>query len=72
MRWRIERSGTPEVELPDGGIQFEELERAVILAALPKAGGRQIDAAKLLGMSRDTLRYRIEKFGIDIAPLKTS
>ncbi len=72
MRWRIDRSGAPEVELPDGGIQFEELERAVILAALRKSGGRQIDAAKLLGMSRDTLRYRIEKFGIDLATLKTS
>jgi len=38
---------------------------AVIIAALRKAGGRQIEAAKLLGVSRDTLRYRIEKFGID-------
>jgi two-component system, NtrC family, response regulator AtoC len=72
MRWRVERSGTPEVELPDGGIQLEELERAVLLAALRKTGGRQIDAAKLLGMSRDTLRYRIEKFGIDLSFLKTS
>jgi len=70
MRWRIERDGAAEIDLPDGGIQFEELERAVILAALRRAGGRQIDAAKLLGMSRDTLRYRIEKFGIDPSNLK--
>ncbi|MBI3783885.1 MAG: sigma-54-dependent Fis family transcriptional regulator [Deltaproteobacteria bacterium] len=65
MRWRVEGDGRLDVELPDTGIQFDELERALISAALRKTGGRQIDAAKLLGMSRDTLRYRIEKFGID-------
>jgi DNA-binding NtrC family response regulator len=53
-----------EVGLPDAGIQFEELERALIVEALRKAGGKLVGAAKLLGMTRDTLRYRVEKFGI--------
>ena len=66
MRWRLAEDGAVEVELPSGGIQFDALERALIVTALAQSGGRQIDAAKLLGMSRDTLRYRIEKFGIDI------
>ena len=33
-------------------------------AALAKAGGNQSAAARLLGVSRDTLRYRMEKYGI--------
>jgi DNA-binding NtrC family response regulator len=54
-----------EIDFPDAGIQFEELERAVIVKALQKAGGSQSGAARLLGMTRDTLRYRMEKFGIE-------
>ena len=40
------------------------MERAVLVAALAKAGGNQSEAARLLGISRDTLRYRIAKFGL--------
>ena len=54
-----------EFEIPDGGLVFEELERAFIVAALRKAGGSPAGAARLLGMTRDTMRYRIEKFGIE-------
>ena len=70
MRWRLAAEGAVEVELPPGGIQFDALERALIVTALAQSGGRQIDAARLLGMSRDTLRYRIEKFGIDVSRAK--
>ena len=66
MRWRLAEDGAVEVDLPPGGIQFDALERALIVTALAQSGGRQIDAAKLLGMSRDTLRYRVEKFAIDV------
>ena len=52
-------------EIPDGGIRFEDVEKALLLSALRKAGGSQTGAARLLGMSRDTLRYRLEKFGIE-------
>ena len=51
-------------ELPDEGVRFEDVERALLESALRKAGGSQTGAARLLGMSRDTLRYRLEKFGI--------
>ena len=54
-----------EFEIPDGGLVFEDLERAFIVAALRKAGGSPAGAARLLGMTRDTMRYRIEKFGIE-------
>jgi len=51
-------------EIPDGGLRFEDVEKALILSALRK-GGSQSGAARLLGMTRDTLRYRMEKFGIE-------
>lgn len=53
-----------EIEIPDEGVRFENVERAMILAGLRKARGSQSEAARLLGLSRDTLRYRMEKFGI--------
>ena len=56
-------SGDVQVELPETGLSLEAVERALLLAALDKAGGNQSAAARLLGISRDTLRYRMEKFG---------
>ena len=52
-------------DLPDEGVRFEDVERGLLVSALRKAGGSQTGAARLLGMSRDTLRYRLEKFGIE-------
>jgi len=66
LRWRLADDGAVQVELPEGGIEFAALERGLIAAALAQTGGRLIDAAQLLSMSRDTLRYRIEKFGIEM------
>jgi DNA-binding protein Fis len=39
------------------------VERDFIRQALEISGGNQIRAAKLLGISRDVLRYRMKKFG---------
>jgi DNA-binding protein Fis len=36
----------------------------LIIRALAETGGNQLQAAKLLGITRATLRKRIEKFGI--------
>ncbi|MFN8061287.1 MAG: sigma-54 dependent transcriptional regulator [Vicinamibacterales bacterium] len=52
-------------ELPPGGVNFEALERELLIQALQRARGNQTQAAQLLGMNRDQIRYRIEKFGID-------
>jgi nitrogen regulation protein NR(I) len=41
-----------------------EMERLLIEAALRETGGNQVQAAKLLGISRNTLRNRISKFDI--------
>jgi DNA-binding NtrC family response regulator len=51
--------------LPEGGVDLERIERRLIAQALERTGGNRTRAAALLGMSRDTLRYRIEKFGIE-------
>ncbi|HEY6871971.1 MAG TPA: sigma-54 dependent transcriptional regulator [Geobacteraceae bacterium] len=50
--------------LPPEGISIEELEKQLIQLALKKSGGNQTKAAKFLKMSRDTLRYRMKKFGL--------
>ncbi|PLX99187.1 MAG: sigma-54-dependent Fis family transcriptional regulator [Desulfuromonas sp.] len=41
-----------------------ELERALIELAMQKCEGNQVKAAKILGISRNTLRNRLERFGI--------
>jgi two-component system nitrogen regulation response regulator GlnG len=40
------------------------MERELIIRALAETGGNQVQSAKLLGITRATLRKRIEKFGI--------
>ena len=60
----VEVSGGIRIEIPEAGLSLEAVERAVLVAALEKAGGNQSEAARLLGISRDTLRYRIGKFGL--------
>jgi two-component system, NtrC family, response regulator AtoC len=47
--------------LPAGGVVLEELEKSLVTQALERAGGNQTKAASLLGISRDQLRYRMEK-----------
>jgi transcriptional regulator with PAS, ATPase and Fis domain len=53
---------TEGVELPVGGINLEELERSLVIQALERSGWNQTRAASLLGLNRDQIRYRIEKF----------
>lgn len=49
---------------PSGDSSLEEVERSMLVGALEKCGGNQSRAARALGISRDTLRYRIKKHGI--------
>jgi len=52
------------VNFPPGGIVWADLEKSLIEQALAQAGGNQVRAAKLLGLSRDALRYRMDKHGL--------
>ena len=51
--------------LPREGISMDKLEESLVREALIMTGGNQTKAAMLLGMSRDSLRYRMQKFGIE-------
>ncbi len=51
----------------DGSIGLDEVERRLIEAALQRTGGNVTRAAGLLQISRQTMRYRIEKHGIETA-----
>ena len=51
-------------ELPAQGVDLESVERSLVVQALERAGGNQTRAAALLGMNRDQIRYRIEKFSL--------
>jgi transcriptional regulator with PAS, ATPase and Fis domain len=51
--------------LPPGGINLEALERSLVVQALERAGWNQTRAAALLGLNRDQIRYRIEKFELE-------
>ena len=49
------------LDIPESGIDLETLERTLILRALEKAGHNVTRAARLLGLTRRTLQYRLEK-----------
>jgi DNA-binding NtrC family response regulator len=55
---------TAGFKLPPEGVNLEDLERQLLTQALERAGGNQTQAAQLLGINRDQVRYRIEKFGL--------
>jgi DNA-binding NtrC family response regulator len=50
--------------LPESGISLEELEQSLIRQALDKSRGNRSRAARLLGLTRDTLLYRLKKYAI--------
>jgi transcriptional regulator with GAF, ATPase, and Fis domain len=53
-------------ELPANGLDLEQVERQFVVQALKRSGGNQTKAATLLGLNRDQIRYRIEKFGLTV------
>ncbi len=52
----------PGYKLPPGGVDLERLEKDLIGQALQQTQGNKTRAAALLGLTRDTLRYRLEKY----------
>jgi DNA-binding NtrC family response regulator len=51
-------------EFPQEGVDLEEVEKDLIQAALAKTSGNQTQAARLLGISRYALIYRMQKHGL--------
>jgi DNA-binding NtrC family response regulator len=61
---------THVVELPPHGLDLEEVERSLVIQALDRTQGNQTRAAKLLGLNRDQIHYRIEKFKLGTKPAR--
>ena len=58
------------VDLPDDGCNLDdvlgELERRLIVQALERTGGMRANAAKVLGVSVRSLRYRLQKHAMEV------
>jgi DNA-binding NtrC family response regulator len=57
-----------QFKLPPEGVNIEDVERQLLVQALERAKGNQTQAGQLLGINRDQVRYRIEKFGLARTP----
>jgi len=55
-----------EFKLPAEGVSLDEVERQLLVQALERSGGNQTQAGQLLGINRDQVRYRMEKFGLTV------
>jgi DNA-binding NtrC family response regulator len=55
----------PGFTIPDTGLSLEEVEKSLIVQALEKAGSNKTLAAKFLGITYDSLRYQVKKFGLE-------
>jgi two-component system response regulator AtoC len=68
MTTAVDPGGSPAAptrfRLPSTGLSLEEVERDFVRQSLEATGGNQTHAAQLLGISRDALRYRMQKFGL--------
>ena len=66
IRWG--RTGTMDAgcpyELPEEGVSLDAVERGLIQQALDRTAGNQSAAARLLGLTRYQLRYRVDKHGL--------
>src|SRR5256714_4345118 len=64
VRQESQDAVTGGFKLPAEGINFEEVEKNLILQAMDQTDYNITKAAKLLGLTFRTLQYRLEKFGI--------
>jgi len=62
----IEEPITPALALSEGGFSLQELEKHLIIKALEKHNNNQTKAAKYLGITRPTLLYRLQKYGVKL------
>ena len=61
---RYEAVERVEPDTPTGRLSLEDNERSLLARALEKTNGNQTQAARLLRITRDTLRYKMKKFNL--------
>lgn len=64
MRGIGEAGSATGIKLPPQGVRLDELERDLICQALERSGGNRTKAARELGLTRNTLLYRMQKHGL--------
>ena len=52
------------LNIPPEGLSLKNVEKDLVIKALQMVNGNQTRAARLLGISRDALRYKMQKFGL--------
>lgn len=67
----VSGGGDVTIDFGQSGINLEGIEREIILKALTHALWNRTEAARLLGISKETLRYRIEKFELSHVSSRT-
>lgn len=60
-----DNQGNGAVQLPPGGTSLYDVERESIRQALEQSRGNKTTAAKLLRITRDTLRYKVKKYNLE-------
>jgi DNA-binding NtrC family response regulator len=50
--------------LPESGVSLEDIEKSLLIQALDRSKNNQTKASILLGITRHTLRYRLDKYGL--------
>ena len=67
LRSRPQKIGKVLIDLPDDGLMMEDLEKELIIKAFEKCEKNQSKTARYLGITRNTLLYRMDKFQINKA-----
>ena len=60
-----------EFDIPEEGVSLDEIIKEYVCSALTKSNGTQIQAAKLLGISRRKLQHRMQKYGLQSQDFKS-
>ena len=60
----LDAAATPAIEIPENGMSLVDNERLLLARALEKTAGNQTQAARLLRITRDTLRYKMKKYNL--------
>ncbi len=63
----MQQEDTFKLSIPKQGVPIETVLRSLILQTLEITKGNQVKAAKILGLSRSKLRYRMEQLGIEVS-----